>query len=479
MYLKVFFYFGIVIAAFSVIVGLVYTQVYSNISTNTYINQLSEDAKLVAGKVSEYVRNDDYKNYPAFLEVLEGLETNDILIMTNPNNPMSERYANVNAYSSFPELDALLAEVFDGKISHIDIYSDSYESSYIFVGAPVTLADGSVVGAVLESSLAKEQKDVVKQSILVVVASVLFALVISGLIALWLARQITHPISIMRTTALSLAAGKYDTKTGIDDSGEIGELASSMDTLADRLLEAENARKDMEQMRIDFFANVSHELRTPITVMRAYTETLIDGVVKDEAKKMTYYDKMLGECKSMERLVGDLLLLSKMQNPDFNIDKEPLSLAEVLDDIIRSAGAIASERGIEIKTNIADSMDDDICLINGDYERLCQMFMVIVDNAVKFSQDGGTVEIIMTKTEEDVTVSIKDHGVGISEEELPYIFDKFYKSKLRQNSKGTGLGLAIARQICYKHEGTISVRSKVGEGTEFEFSFRRINADEQ
>ena len=101
------------------------------------------------------------------------------------------------------------------------------------------------------------------------------------------------------------------------------------------------------------------------------------------------------------------------------------------------------------------------------------MFLVIVDNAVKFSNEGGEVHINIERSGDNIIVSIRDEGVGISEEELPYIFEKFYKSKLRQNAKGSGLGLAIAKQICLKHNGTINVKSEVGKGTCFTFVFPR------
>jgi signal transduction histidine kinase len=219
-------------------------------------------------------------------------------------------------------------------------------------------------------------------------------------------------------------------------------------------------------MRFDFFANVSHELRTPITVIRAYTETLADGVVQEKEKVDQYYDRMLSECKSMERLVGDLLTLSKMQNPDFAIEKEPVNLQQVFDDILRSAGAIAEKKNITIEV----TKDSPISMILGDYDRLRQMFMVILDNAIKFSDENKTVHINLSNSDK-IKVSIRDEGIGIDPCDLNYIFEKFYKSNLRQNAGGTGLGLAIAKQIAMKHEGTIEVESTLGEGTEFIFTF--------
>ena len=250
-------------------------------------------------------------------------------------------------------------------------------------------------------------------------------------------------------------------------------MAETVDVLAERLLENENERKNMEQMRMDFFANVSHELRTPITVIRAYTETLFDKVVTDEDKVEQYYVRILHECKSMQRLVGDLLLLSKMQNPDFQVEKEPVNIIQVFEEIIRSASAISQEKNIDILME----KQTDCCLMMGDYDRLRQMFMVILDNAIKFSNENSTIEIKISVAEQ-IEITIQDHGVGISKEELPFIFDKFYKSKLRQNAKGTGLGLAIARQIALKHDGSIQVKSELGKGTQFNFKFDYVTEEQ-
>jgi len=292
---------------------------------------------------------------------------------------------------------------------------------------------------------------------------------ISFVIAIPFARNLSQPITSMRSTALELAAGNYEAETGIVRPDEIGELATTIDFLADKLAENEIERKNMEQMRMDFFANVSHELRTPITVVRGYTESLVDGVVSDEERRQQYYARMLSECQSMERLVGDLLLLSKMQNPDFLIEKEPVTLQQVFYDIRRTAWAIADERSIEIVIN----QPEEPCVMMADYVRLRQMFVVIVDNAIKFSEDNSSIYITI-EAGDNIRVSIRDEGTGISEEELPNIFEKFYKSKLRQNAKGSGLGLAIARQICLKHDGHIQVESTVGVGTTFTFTFPKM-----
>lgn len=189
--------------------------------------------------------------------------------------------------------------------------------------------------------------------------------------------------------------------------------------------------------------------------MRAYTESLVDGVVTDPEKVKQYYQRMNAESIAMERLVGDLLTLSKMQNPDFEIEKEPVNLKQVFNDLARAAGTMAEQKEIKID----QQMCSDPCIMIGDYERLRQMFLVIIDNAIKFSDKGSTIHIKL-ECDSKIYASVSDEGIGIAKDEIPYIFDKFYRSKLRQNAKGSGLGLAIAKNICIKHNGQISVESE-------------------
>ena len=474
---------GFMLVAFAIMVSVFFARMYSNAAVQSNIDQLQDRAVAIATRVSEFVQDDDYITYPSYLEVLEEIETSDVWILANPSNPMNPRYANIElADGEMEELKTTLDAVYSGRVGYETEYSETYEANIIFVGAPIQDLEGNVVGAVLVNSLAETQREILAQSSRMMLISVAIALVISFTIAFWLARRLTKPMSRMRHTAQELARENYEIHTDLNETGEMGELAESIDVLADRLKEAEAARRDMEHMRQDFFANVSHELRTPITVIRAYTETLVDGIVTDEEKVHQYYDRMLNECKSMERLVGDLLVLSKMQNPDFQIEKEPINLMQIFDDILRGANAVAAKKRIWIRM-LHDGIErtDDgelLCLMLGDYDRIRQMFMVILDNAIKFSEEDTNVEIRVGVTDGKIQVSIADHGIGIAKEELPHIFDKFYKSKLRQNAKGSGLGLAIARQIALKHDGTIRVESEVGKGTTFYFDFQEMDQSE-
>ena len=273
--------------------------------------------------------------------------------------------------------------------------------------------------------------------------------------------------------------GDYSDRNTVRRDTQLGQLESALDELAGRLRQINEERENLDHVRQDFFANVSHELRTPITVMRGYSEALADGVVAGEEQEQEYYQRIVQECQGMERLVGDLFILSKMQNPDFKIEKEPISLIQIFSDVVRHGRILGKDKGIEF---VVDMPENEPCLIMGDYDRLRQMFLIIVDNAVKFSEKNGRIEIfLMRKVQKEsvqLFVQIKDHGIGIPEEQLPYIFEKFYTSKLRQNQNGTGLGLMIAKQIAKRHDGDISVESTPGEGTRFSFVFTECSVED-
>ncbi len=474
LFLKVFGNYAVMVISFAVVLGVTFVRLYQNTNLENNVNNLARQAQIIARELQEYNEFGDYRNGRTYLDSLSSLESIEIWAIDNPmaSEPLPKYFTNTDLkdVELTDEQDEIIRKAYSGDSTSKTYYSDIHGSTIMTVGVPVYNSSKEVCGAVLLnlelSSLDKGISNI--QSLIIVSAGL--AMLVSGILAFLFTRRMTAPISTMRSTALKLAHGNYEVKTGIVRNDEIGELARTVDFLADKLQENEKERENLEHMRTDFFANVSHELRTPITVIRAYSESLVDGVITDEAKKSQYYQRMLHECKSMERLVGDLLTLSKMQNPDFLIETEPVNLIQIFDDIVRSAGKIAEEKGITIQIK----KNDDIAMMLGDYDRLRQMFMVILDNAIKFSHEQGEVTIEIRKGEM-LAISIRDNGIGIKKEDLPYVFEKFYKSNLKQNVQGSGLGLAIAKQIAIKHNGSIRVFSEEGKGTVFMFGFKTLH----
>lgn len=474
---RVFFNYALIMILFALITGIVFVSLYRQLAIENNRSRLIQQAEGIAKQVQEYQKNGDITNGLTYISAISTIQSLEIWVVANPaaDRPLNPYLASVDLSGVILPEEQLevIGGAFQGKETSSIYYSDIHTYNVLSVGTPIHNGNGEACGAVvLNTEMASVDRGI-SNILKTIVLSVLIALALSFVVAIWFARQLTVPFSRMRTMALKLAEGDYEVTTGIDRRDEVGDLARTLDFLTVKLKENEIERENLEHMRMDFFANVSHELRTPITVVRAYTESLVDRVVTDPEQVEQYYQRMLSECNGMQRLVGDLLTLSKMQNPDFVIEKEPVDMIQIFHDLVRAASKIAEEKNVTVNFEC----DSEICLMYGDYGRLRQMFLVILDNAVKFSNEGGVVSIRINKTDK-LVISIKDNGVGISAEELPFVFDKFYKSKLRQNAKGSGLGLAIAKQIALKHDGSIEIHSELSKGTEFVFTFDYINEED-
>lgn len=474
--MRVYGSFAALILVFALLLGFVFIRLYTNSTTAYYEEQLTKVASNVSENLRNWILEEDYEEALSYIEIVRELENADIWTIANAAaaHPMDSDLVSVTLterdFDYKTEFSQLLTSAFAGESRAHTFYSEPHEATAMAVGMPIMGLNKEICGAVLISVPMKELDATIDSAKSMIGLSAAIALVISFAPAMVFAGRITAPVRVMREMTREMTEGNYKVKTGIRRHDELGEMARSIDMLSDKLLENEEERKNLEQMRLDFFANVSHELRTPISVVRGRTESLIDGVITEEDKIRQYYESILRECKGMERLVGDLLTLSKMQNPNFQIEKEPVNLVHVIDDVVKSAATISAEKSI----SVAFKRAGDVYMVMGDYDRLRQMFLVIFDNAVKFSPVGSTIHVTIESLDK-LRVSIRDEGIGISAEELPQIFDKFYRSKLRQNAKGTGLGLAIAKYIALKHEGEISVKSEVGKGTEFIFTFTEVH----
>lgn len=241
-------------------------------------------------------------------------------------------------------------------------------------------------------------------------------------------------------------------------------------------LEAVQKRVENErELNRNFVSSVAHELRTPVAVIRGSLEALCDGVVCEREQVNEYHRQMLSESIYLQRLVADLLEFSRLQSSSFSIVKEPVSIPDVVSDVCRSIRQISSAKNIEV---VRENTPEPY-LIRGDYARLRQMLIVIMDNAVKFTGEGGKITVSEKSESDRMYVTVTDTGCGIAEEDIDSIFVKFHRTVNNGNQNGTGLGLAIAKEIASRHDAEITVKSKTGEGTAFTFCFSgKMTAEE-
>ncbi|KYO66158.1 two-component system histidine kinase PnpS [Thermovenabulum gondwanense] len=220
----------------------------------------------------------------------------------------------------------------------------------------------------------------------------------------------------------------------------------------------------LEEMRREFVANVSHELRTPLTTIKSYTETLLDGALNDEEVSMQFLNVINEETDRMTRIVNDLLELSRLDNKEARFNKKAINLSKVLAAAVSKMKVNAKKKGITICENVKE----DLPLCYADADKMEQVFQNILSNAIKYTPEGGNITVNLWCESNFVITSIKDTGIGIPREDLPRIFERFYRVDKTRSREfgGTGLGLSIAKEIVKAHEGEIEIKSELGEGTE-------------
>lgn len=224
------------------------------------------------------------------------------------------------------------------------------------------------------------------------------------------------------------------------------------------------AQRKSEDMRREFVANVSHELRTPLTNIKSYTETIIDaGDDLPPDMKSSFFGVILSETDRMTRIVQDLLTLSRFDYGKMEMNFSDFGIAEAVQNVYNAVIIDAQNHGHEL---ILD-MEKDLPVIHADKERMEQVVMNIVSNAIKYTPDGGRIEISAWTMDDRVSISVSDNGVGIPEEDQPRLFDRFYRvDKARsREAGGSGLGLSIVKEIVQAHNGVIDIKSRQGEGT--------------
>ena len=372
------------------------------------------------------------------------------------------------AGTSFDELpdaaEALLDTVFAGGTAASQAFDPLLDAPSVTAGAPIRNATGDITGAVLlhrtlSAALASERHG---RQLLLAAAVTAFLLALG--LSFLLGRRFLRPLARMEKTAAALAEGDYSARTGVMQSDEVGSLAESLDALALCLAHAAQESARLTQMRQDFLASVSHELRTPLTVLRGSLDLFAAGLCRSEEERQRYLAQMAENVRQLERLVGDLFELTRLQNMDFRMEKSPASVTDALTDAIRSARRLAAPRAITISCPALPPI-----ILDADYGRLRQMFLIVLDNAIKFSPDGAAVEVSAAIDKTGWRVTVRDHGCGIAPEELPHIFERFHRQTGSANSGGTGLGLAVAQAIAARHDITITAANPADGGACFTF----------
>jgi signal transduction histidine kinase len=339
----------------------------------------------------------------------------------------------------------------------------------------IALPNGEVVVyEVIVSDLYSSRESTLEQIRSALIGAGLLALgasLVTGIIA---ARSLTMPIARLRRIAGRVAQGQLDERAARSGILEIDELGQQFNVMADRLsgtlrmLEA-----DRDRLR-EFVADVSHELRTPIAALRMYTELQRDGEV-DEATRREFLGRSLDQIQRLEWLSTNLLDLSRIDAGIYPLDMRTGDLRDPIQAVVQALSEAAVERGVALESIVpAETVE-----MRFDRERIVQLMTNLIGNAIKFTPRDGAVSVRLEERPHDVLVEVSDTGAGIPEDELPHIFERFYRGTNTGEARasGSGLGLAIVRSIVEMHDGQIDLASEVGKGTQVRITLPRRSVD--
>ena len=342
----------------------------------------------------------------------------------------------------------------DQEVSYLSI---TQSIAYTYPGASEAINKGTITLSIPVPEITKTRSNIISYFLIATVISVALELIALFIIT----KEITEPIRELEKMTKQMAAGNFKVKIQSRSNDEVGELVNSYNAMAEAL-------SNLDMMRNDFIASISHELRTPMTSIGGFIDGIFDGVIPAE-KQEHYLQIVKEEIARMNALVNDLLNMARLQSGKVELDLLPCSLEELLRNTALKLKPIIDEKEIQIVFDIKTKN----CEVLVDRPSIERVLINLIQNAVKFTNPGGTVTLHSEPDGKNkVRITVEDTGSGIAREEIPFIFEKFYKADKSRglDKKGTGLGLAIVKNILSAHGQEIHVESTVGKGSRFIFT---------
>ncbi len=351
-------------------------------------------------------------------------------------------------------------------VSRYDNLEGFFNEKHMTYLQPIVASEGKIVGMVMTCSMSTDMDDLLEAMIRTIVMSMLW-LMLAALIAVYfITERLVSPIRAMSKAAREFAGGQFDVRVQVNGNDEVAELADAFNNMANSLQHSDETRRL-------FLANISHDLRTPMTTIRGYIDSILSGAIKGDMIPH-YLEVISGEVQRLSNLVTSLLDITRIQAGERKFTNAPFDICEMAREII-----IFSEQRLEDKKlDVEFDADRHNMFVGGDREAIHQVLSNICDNAIKFSREKGKYMVSIKDVGAKTEISVYNEGDGIPEEDLPYVFDRFYKGdKSRGLDKtGVGLGLYISRTIIEAHREKIKVESEYGQWCRFTFTLPRVNA---
>ena len=307
-----------------------------------------------------------------------------------------------------------------------------------------------------------------EHDLLLAIILLVFAGGMAMVLGYFLSSTVTERIQMLKGAAENLAQGDLQTRVSVNGRDEVATLAKTFNQMAEQLQAADQKQRELESLRRDLIAWVSHDLQTPLTSIRAILEAVSDGVVEEPETVKRYLNTAQREVRSLSALIDDLFQMAQLDAGGFPLHQAQASLSDLISDTLESFTELAKQGEITLEGNV----DSDVDPVQMDTQALGRVLNNLISNALRHTPPKGRVSVWVRRTRQGVEVTVSDTGEGIRADDLPHIFERFYRSEKSRNRGrgGAGLGLAIARGIVQAHRGDIRVESEIGKGTQFTFN---------
>jgi len=306
-----------------------------------------------------------------------------------------------------------------------------------------------------------------EHDLLLAIVLLVFAGGMAMILGYFLSSTVTERIDLLKGAAEKLSQGNLQARVPVQGHDEVSALAVTFNQMAEQLQAADQKQRELEGLRRDLIAWVSHDLQTPLTSMRAILEALSDGIVDDPETVKRYLNTAQRDVRSLSALIDDLFQMAQLDAGGFPLHRAPASLNDLVSDTLESFTELAKQQAITLEGQVESDVDP----VFMDTQAIGRALNNLISNALRHTPPAGRVSVWVRRTGSRVEVTVSDTGEGIRAEDIPHIFERFYRGEKSRNrgTGGAGLGLAIARGIVRAHGGDIRVESKVGKGTQFTF----------
>lgn len=347
------------------------------------------------------------------------------------------------------------------EVKYIGNMGGVFNTTMLTIGVPLQYS-GDVIGCTFLSTAVPEIHKMRFDVLRIFLASVGIVILIALVFIYIISRRITRPLKQLNDAARHIASGEFERRVQLDVQNEIGELGNTFNEMAESLMQ-------LEDMRSSFVSNVSHELRTPMTTITGFVEGIMDGTIPPERQNQ-YLSIVLEESKRLSRLVTDLLDLTRMEQGNLKLEFQEFDINEQLRLQILKAERRIEQKNIDVMVDFETTSQ----LVSADKDSILRVLTNIIDNAIKFTPEGGYIELRTGISNKKVFVSVTNSGMGIPAEDLKHVFDRFYKTdKSRSMDKrGVGLGLYMVKSIIGAHGEEIWAASEVEKYTRFTFTLK-------